>query len=198
MDANGNAVMTPSAAYAGARLEVANDTTARGSTGMSFSRYFGLGSAALQTQASNMAVRSDIMQRPARLSLAQLDLSASSVPGDIVLGNSDNTGALALAAIGNALFNFDARGGISSSTMSLNDYVSQISGLQSDLATNAADESTNLANIQQEVTARKNNVEGVNLDEELSNMMIYQQAYNASARIMTVVQQMFDTLMQAV
>jgi flagellar hook-associated protein FlgK len=29
-------------------------------------------------------------------------------------------------------------------------------------------------------------------------MMIYQQAYNASARIMTVVQQMFDTLLQAV
>jgi flagellar hook-associated protein 1 FlgK len=145
-----------------------------------------------------MAVRSDILQRPAKLSLAQLALTASSAPGDFVLGASDNRGALGLAAIGNALFSFEARGGLSGASMTLNDYVSQISGLQSDLATNASDEASNLASIQQEVTARKDNAEGVNMDEELSNMMIYQQAYNASARIMTVVQQMFDTLMQAV
>jgi flagellar hook-associated protein 1 FlgK len=165
---------------------------------VSFSKFFGLGTAARQTQASNMAVRSDILRTPGKLSLAQLALSASSVPGNIVLGNSDNTGALALAAIGNSAFNFEARGGLSSASMSLNDYVSQISGVQSDLATSASDDSANLATIQQEVTTRKNNAEGVNLDEELSNMMIYQQAYNASARIMTVVQQMFDELMKAV
>jgi flagellar hook-associated protein 1 FlgK len=143
-------------------------------------------------------VRSDILQRPAKLSLAQLALKPTSAPGDFVLGASDNTGALGLAAIGNAAFNFEARGGLSGASMTLNDYVSQISGLQSDLASNASDDASNLASIQQEVTARKNNAEGVNMDEELSNMMIYQQAYNASARIMTVVQQMFDTLMQAV
>jgi len=198
MDANGNAVMTPAAAYNGARLEVTNDTTTRGSTNVSFSKFFGLGTAARQTQASNMAVRSDILQRPGKLALAQLALTSTSAPGDFVLGTSDNRGALGLAAIGNAAFNFDARGGLSSASMTLNDYVSQISGLQSDLATNASDDASNLASIQEEVTARKNNAEGVNMDEELSNMMIYQQAYNASARIMTVVQQMFDTLMQAV
>ena len=198
LDANGGVVMTPATAYSGARLEVSNDTTARGTTGMSFSRFFGLGSAARQTQASSMSVRSDILQRPAKLSLAQLNLGSTTVPGNIVLGASDNRGALALANVGNSLFSFESRGGMASGTLSLNDYVSQLSGSQSDLATVAEDERANRASIKEEVSARRNNVEGVNLDEELSNMMIYQQAYNASARIMTVVQQMFDTLLQAV
>ncbi|HEY1996280.1 flagellar basal body rod C-terminal domain-containing protein, partial [Paraburkholderia sp.] len=48
----------------------------------------------------------------------------------------------------------------------------------------------------QEAQSRQSQVSGVNLDEELSNMMIYQQAYSAGARILQVVQQMYDTLLQ--
>lgn len=39
---------------------------------------------------------------------------------------------------------------------------------------------------------------GVNLDEEIANLQVVQNAYAASARLLTVVQQMFDTLEQAV
>jgi len=39
---------------------------------------------------------------------------------------------------------------------------------------------------------------GVNLDEEIANLQILQNAYAASARLLTVVQDMFDTLEQAV
>lgn len=35
---------------------------------------------------------------------------------------------------------------------------------------------------------------GVNLDEELSNMIIYQQGYNASARMFSTCVEVFDTL----
>ena len=37
---------------------------------------------------------------------------------------------------------------------------------------------------------------GVNLDEELTNMLIYQQAYNASARVFTTCVQVYDTLLE--
>ena len=37
-------------------------------------------------------------------------------------------------------------------------------------------------------------ISGVNMDEELSNMIIFEQAYLASARIITVTQDMFKTL----
>ena len=39
---------------------------------------------------------------------------------------------------------------------------------------------------------------GVNLDEELANLQVLQNAYAASARLLTVVQQLFDTLQAAV
>jgi len=39
---------------------------------------------------------------------------------------------------------------------------------------------------------------GVNLDEEIANLQVLQNAYAASARLLTVVQEMFDTLEQAV
>jgi flagellar hook-associated protein 1 len=38
---------------------------------------------------------------------------------------------------------------------------------------------------------------GVNLDEEIANLQVLQNAYAASARLLTVVQEMFDTLEQA-
>lgn len=198
LDSNGNMIMAPSPSYPGARLEVKNDTTDRGGTGVSVSQFFGLGTSMKQSQAMNMSIRSDIALNSSKMALAQLNISSSTVAGDVVLGASDNRGALGLANAANAMHAFDARGGLGAGTLSLNDYVAQLSGLQSDLASGAEDERVNRVNVKEEVVARRNDLEGVNLDEELANMMIYQQAYNASARIMTVVEEMFDTLLQAV
>ena len=41
-------------------------------------------------------------------------------------------------------------------------------------------------------------VRGVNLDEELANTIIYQNAYSASARVITVANQFFDALIEAI
>jgi flagellar hook-associated protein 1 FlgK len=46
--------------------------------------------------------------------------------------------------------------------------------------------------------AAQDSVSGVNLDEEASNMLRYQQAYAAAAQIISVASQMFDTLLNAV
>jgi len=35
---------------------------------------------------------------------------------------------------------------------------------------------------------------GVNLDEEMANLILYEQGYSASARIISVIQDMFDAL----
>jgi flagellar hook-associated protein 1 FlgK len=42
---------------------------------------------------------------------------------------------------------------------------------------------------------RLSSVSGVNLDEELANTVLFQNAYSASARIITVVSTLFDTLL---
>ena len=52
--------------------------------------------------------------------------------------------------------------------------------------------------VYQQAYARVESESGVNLNEEAANLMRFQQAYQASARIMTTAQQIFDTLITSV
>lgn len=52
--------------------------------------------------------------------------------------------------------------------------------------------------IYQQAYSRVQEVSGVNLDEEAANLLRFQQSYQASARIMTTAQQIFDTLFASV
>jgi flagellar hook-associated protein 1 FlgK len=45
--------------------------------------------------------------------------------------------------------------------------------------------------------ARMSNTSGVNLDEEASDMLRFQQAYSASARVISTANGIFNTLLQA-
>jgi flagellar hook-associated protein 1 FlgK len=51
--------------------------------------------------------------------------------------------------------------------------------------------------LQADAVGRQQNVAGVNLDEEAANMLRYQQAYQASARIIQASQSLFDALLSA-
>jgi flagellar hook-associated protein 1 FlgK len=66
----------------------------------------------------------------------------------------------------------------------------------------AANSATNLQQGQDTVVSalqqRFNDQSGVNIDTELSNLIALQNAYGANARVMTTVQQMMSTLLQAV
>ena len=46
-----------------------------------------------------------------------------------------------------------------------------------------------------EANNRRQSVEGVNLDEELVNLTTYQQAFNASARMIQAVGDLYDVLL---
>ena len=47
----------------------------------------------------------------------------------------------------------------------------------------------------QQITDQRSAVSGVSLDEETTNMIRYQRAYEAGARVVTTVDSMFSTLM---
>lgn len=52
------------------------------------------------------------------------------------------------------------------------------------------------ASVLQQATAAMQSESGVNLDEEATNLLRYQQAYQAAGKMMQIASQMFDTLMQ--
>ncbi len=47
----------------------------------------------------------------------------------------------------------------------------------------------------EELTFRNDSVSGVNIDEELRNLVIYENAYAATARIIKVADELFDILL---
>lgn len=176
------------------RLETIGDDTKRGGTSLSLTAMFGLGQRYQMEQASGLTLRPDLAQTPSKLSLAQMDLTSTSAVGDIVLASADNKGVLALQAASSQA-SFGAAGGMGAMNASLSQYATALVagiGQKSAAATSA---SSDAASFKGEIEQRAAEKEGVNLDEELANMMVYQQAYNAGARLITTAQQLYDVLL---
>lgn len=105
-------------------------------------------------------------------------------------GVGDNRNALAMAQLQT---NDVLRGSTASFSDVYGGLVAEI-GVSAQRAQNSADSETVLLN---EAKAAKESVSGVNLDEEAANLLRFQQAYQAAAQVITVADQMFQTLLSA-
>ena len=192
LDANGALTFTPS--QPGVSVNVVGDTTQRGAGGPSVSQLFGLPSANQTPLAQSYAVRSDIASDSSKLAMAQLDLSATA--GQSALSVGDSRGGQVLAALNQQTVQFNAAGAAGSVSTTLSNYAAQFAGSLAQQASSADTNSTNAQSISSEANTRLSSVEGVSLDQELINLTTYQQAYNASARLLQAVSQLYQTLMQ--
>lgn len=177
-------------------LEVTSDTTQRGTTGMSFSELFGIGDQQAASFASGFSVNSAIASSPQYLAFAQSNITATSVAGDNIVSHGDSSGALALQNVGTSTQSFAAAGNFSARTGTLNDYAASFYQDVALSSSTATSNQTAQDDRLQEAQSRQSQASGVSLDEELTNMTTYQQAYSASARILSVVDQLYDTLLQ--
>ncbi|HYM32808.1 MAG TPA: flagellar hook-associated protein FlgK [Candidatus Cybelea sp.] len=190
LDPNGALVMTPKPGYAGSRIEVATDTTNRAGTGVTFSNFFGVGSQYLSNAALSFSVKSNIAADPSQLALAQVDPA-----GTPALTVGDARGALALQALAQKTVTIPSAGTLAGISNTLSTYVALVVSGAGRAAAQAQTLSNDQNALQTELQNRVDSVSGVNLDEELANMVIFQNAYNASARIITTAQQLFTVLM---
>jgi flagellar hook-associated protein 1 FlgK len=83
-------------------------------------------------------------------------------------------------------------------TTTLSDYSAQMLGQNANVAAAATSDSTFQTQLQNQMSTQLSSFTGVNLDEEMSNLVIFQNAYGASARVVTTLQSMFQALMQMV
>jgi len=108
-----------------------------------------------------------------------------------------NSASDVVNSFSNSSRNFVASG-LSVTNTSYSGLVSNIIGTASTNAKTVSDQaqlnSDTLTMTQQQYQSST----GVNLDEEIANLQVLQNAYAASARLLTVIQTMFDTLQQAV
>jgi len=192
LDAQGRMAFTPAPGQANS-YSVVGDTTTQTTSGVSMSELFGLGGGVRASRLDGFSVRADILAQPNRLALAKLNLAAA--PGTSALSAGDGRGALALSNAGEMTSAFEAAGAVGASSMSISRYVSELAGDIGGRAAAAQSRADAAAAIRTEARQRQASHEGVNLDEELVNLTTYQQAFNASARMIQAAKDLYDVLL---
>jgi flagellar hook-associated protein 1 FlgK len=196
LGSDGSLKFTPSSGNSADSLNVTADTTQRGSTGMSFTQLFGIGANQAAIQAQGFSVNANMISSPSSLPFAQSNVTSTTVAGDSILGSGDARGLIALQNLANTRQSFSAAGGMGAQLSTLGDYAANFYQDVSTRSNVASTASTTQSDRLAEAQTRQSSESGVNLDEELSNMMIYQQAYSAGARMLQVGQSLYDTLLQ--
>jgi flagellar hook-associated protein 1 FlgK len=150
------------------------------------------------TDASNTTVASGSYSSGAPISFAGLQVSVSGAvaSGDSFLvkdnasGSGDNRNALQIAAVlGKPILN--------GATVSLSDTVGRLVGnvgVRTSQAQTGRDAQQLVMN---DANTALGNLSGVNLDEEAANLVRYQQAYQAAAKVISVANSLFQSLLDA-
>lgn len=195
LDANG-AMSFTSTQPLNAGLSVVQDNTSRGAGGPTFSQLFGVGVVERSARAGRFSVDQTIQSDPTKLAFAHLDLTVAA--GQPALRPGDGQGAVGLAQSGNVTTQFLAAGSLGQISATVSRYASELGGAIGRDADAASTAKQSADAIQTEAQNRRSSVESVNLDEELVRLQTYQQAFNASARMIQATKDLFDTLLQMV
>lgn len=129
-----------------------------------------------------------VLNDTTRLPLARLQLDAAI--GTKAIGAGDIRGANAFVDALAAPADFGKDG-----TSTITSFASRLlgsAGSAASLAQTAADDAS--ARLSDTVN-RRDSYSGVNVDEELAQMVVLQNSYSAAARVMTTASQMYDTLL---
>jgi flagellar hook-associated protein 1 FlgK len=189
LDARGQIRFTPNALAAGATVSIPSDSTDRNGTGVSFSALSGLTGDA--SGLSSAKVRPDIASDVSRLPLAVYQAGAA--VGDKGIGKGDTTGANHFIDALNGQTNFGK--GV---TGSVSQFANQIFGDAGAAAAQAKSDATDATARRDDAVNRRDSFSGVNIDEELANMVVLQNSYSAAARVLTTASSMYDTLLNMV
>jgi flagellar hook-associated protein 1 len=103
---------------------------------------------------------------------------------------SNNDIALAIANLGTSSI------AINGHSTTYTDYNSAISSRAGSLSQNAQDLYTYHENLMNAVTKQRDSISGVSIDEEMSNLIKFQYAYQAAARLINVADTMMNTLLE--
>ena len=146
-----------------------------------------------------LQVRSDIIGTPglATTGAPQFDANLG-VAGEYFMSPSDGSVIQQIASAFTSTNAFDTAGGVTGTTTTFGDFATSI------VVDNTSKASANeiglgfQLNLTDTLQLKSDNIKGVNLDEELSNLILFEQAFNAAARVISVIQKMIQELNDAI
>ncbi len=185
LDGRGRLQFTPNPAIPTASVSITSDSTNRLGSGRSLSSLLNLSGASSELAASE--VRPDVLASAQRLALARLNPNAAI--GTIAVGAGDNRGATAF--VDGLARPIDLGGG---RVVAIERFATLVLGRAGMDAAQARDSFTDASARREDAVNRRDNFAGVNIDEELSQLVVLQNSYSAAARVISTASQMYDTL----
>ena len=184
-DINGNTYLKIEAADPNARVVMANagSTDVLGSLG--FNNLF------TGTTAATIAVRSDISANPDRFPVARMNDAGG-------VSSTDGQNIVVMAQIGDTRLDFDAAGSLGVQKVTGVAYLNTIASNLAVSTSAARDNETFSLNLYTQSQEMVTSTSGVNLNEELAQMLIYQNSFQASARIINVVNDLLQELINII
>ena len=148
---------------------------------------------------SSISVRDDILSTPANVSRGAVQFdSALGLGGQYVTSVGDDTTAQQLAVAFTTNNTFDQAGGIPDRSGNFSEYAAAVLSRNASLAENNDDEFKFNESLTNSLQLKSDNVRGVNLDEEMASLIVFEQAFSAAGRVISVIQDMFDALDQVI
>lgn len=147
---------------------------------------------ATASKSASIRVRADIEETPDLISRGAVQFDENS--GEYFVSAGDNQTANQLASVFSNTQVFEEAGSLSAGNLVLSDYAAAIlSNTSSDAQAIRAQldyQRTLVTNLDQ----KRAEISDVNLDEELSQLLIFEQSYNAAARVISTTRDLFDIL----
>lgn len=187
---------------AGLAAEVNNPTVAGTTTKLTLNAPFFVASSGTSITAGNLAV-STSLQAAAQVGIVPQAVSSSTPAGGNTQGTSNvQVSSLAVAppatVAGNASDNDvaldEAANAGGSADTAYQAFVQQVGSLAQGANTQASTQSA----LQTQITNQRTSVEGVDLSQEMANLITEQQSYQASAKVMNAFSTVMDALMATV
>ena len=107
---------------------------------------------------------------------------------------ADETVAEAMAQAMNSATSFGISGGLPNVSVSFAERAASIVSTNASLASTHERNADSQLSLTESIELQFESERGVNLDEEMANLIVFEQAFGASARIITTIQRMFDAL----
>ena len=117
-------------------------------------------------------------------------------PTAITIG--DNRTVQELAALSTTAFGFAAVGGLPSGNFTFEEYAGNILKLNSVQAASTAENQSLQQTLFDDLDFRNASFSGVNVDEELANLVTLQNSFNASSRVFSIAAEMLEELIDLI
>lgn len=189
LDDRGRMRFEPTGSLSGATLSVPSDSTDRFGTGRGFSAMLGLTGASSGLETAQ--VRPEVLASPAKLPLARFQETAA--VGAKALGAGDIRGATAFVNKLASAMDLGKDG-----TTTIERFSSLLLGRAGLEASQANDNLLDASARRDDAVNRRDSFSGVNIDEELAQMVVLQNSYSAAARVISTASEMYDTLLNMV